>query len=62
MAVNYTEIYECSIMGAQLINCENTSFSYCSIHDCERNSVFVDGKNNNIFWDGKVLENGDTVV
>jgi hypothetical protein len=62
MAVNYTEIYECSIMGAQLINCENTSFSYCSIHDCESNSVFVDGKNNNIFWDGKVLENGDTIV
>lgn len=49
-------------MGAQLINCENTSFSYCSIHDCESNSVFVDGKNNNIFWDGKVLENGNTVV
>ena len=61
MAVNNTEIYECSIMGAQLINCENTSFTGCSIHDCLTNSIYVDGKNNNIFWDGKRLENGDTI-
>ena len=55
LAVQETEIYECSGYGAVIQDCENTVFAGCTIRDCAFNMIWVRGESG-VTWNGKTQE------
>lgn len=61
LTVNDSEMYECSLMGGQILNSDHVTFTNCSIRDCLTNCIYVDGKNNSNLWNETILKNGENL-